>query len=438
MKNTLTGRQETFERHGPPPKKGYGCLIKSLIGIAAFAFSIVVAIWLIIMHSSLPLRFVTDLIEDGNSESNLKLSGVSGSLSSGLSFQKVTWNDGEITDMRFRYSGLMDVIRRNELIIHEMHVGSATLNTTFFTESPEKTAAEGQAQAEATDDPSSEAVSTDTPAPKGESTEPPLRLLQIDRVSLNQIIIKNPTSGHTITIPKIEWTGFKAEQGAELEFGNLEANSDHLVIKTTNPKESVYQKHVEISLLPKLYASIRKPIRIEAYLGQKDGNPIFDIKAFDQSVHFIQTADGTQQLRATGANLADFLDGPLPNNLQLDATFSKSETPAPTLTVRSGSFLLGTKSFEIQPTTVTGPDDKPEGTILLALHRADDIQIRYEIPVTETKTKDQSFLPVLTSTPTMSPEDLMALLFHNQKFTDIAPADQEKLRQYTTWFSYAE
>jgi hypothetical protein len=422
MNVTIPRSQETFERHGPPPKKGGGCLINTLIGLAVFAIAIVAAVWMLIMHTSLPLRFVTKLIEEGGTESNLKITGVSGSLSSGLTFKQVKWDDGEITDMRFRYSGLMDVIRRKELRIQEMHLGSATLQSTFFTDSSEET------QTQATDD----------SKPNVESSDPPLRLLQIDRVSLNQMIIKNATTGNTITIPKIEWTGFKAEKGAELELGNLEADSDHLVIKTTTPPASDYQKRVEISLLPKLHASILKPIRIDAHIGQKDGKPISDVKAFDETVLFIQTADGTQQLRAAGANLSDYLDAPLPDKLHLDAELTNPDAADATLTMRGGSFVLGTKSFAIQPTTITGIGKNPEGTGFLALCREDDTEIRYEIPVTETKDQQQPFPPVLTSTPAMKPEDLMALLFHSQEFSTLQQNDQEKLRKHMSWFSFPE
>lgn len=376
---------------------------------------------MLIMHTSLPLRSVTKLIEEGGADSNLKITGVSGSLASGLTFKQVKWDDGEITDMRFRYSGLMDVIRHEELVIQEMHVGSATLLTTFFTESSE--------------DPKTQ--STDGSTPIGESKDPPLRLLQIDLVSLNRIIIKNPITGNTLSIPMIKWTGFKAEKGAGLELGDIEADSDHLVIKTTTPPDSDYQKRVEITLLPKLHTSILKPIRIDAHFGQKDDKPFSDIKAFDEAVHFIQTTDGTQKLLATGANLADFIDAPLPHQLQLDAEITSPDTADATLTVRGGSFILGTKSFAIQPTTVTGIAEKPEGTGFLALCRKDDTKIRYEIPVTEPKDQQRSFTPVLTSTPAMKPEDLMALLFHDRNFSDLPPAEQEKLRKHMSWLSFS-
>lgn len=420
MNDTLTGSQQTMERHAPPRKKGCGCLLNALIGIAVFLTAILVAVWLLIMHSSAPLRTVAGMIESAGSQQNLRITGISGSLSSGLSFKKMKWDDGEISDMRFRYSGIMDVIRRKQLIIHEMHVGSATLDTTFFTDSPEET----------------ETKSTDDASPKGESTDPPLRLLQIDRVSLNQIIIKNPSTGSTIIIPKIEWTGFKVEKGAELELGNLDAHSDHLVIKTSNPPDSDYQKRLEITLMPKLDARILKPVRIDAHLGERHGKAHFDIKVLDGTVTFAAGADGNQHIRAEGANLADFIDAPLPNKLFLDAGISNPETTGSTLTVRSGSFLLGTKTFAIQPTTVSGSEEKPEGTVFLALCREGVSEIRYEIPFIETKEQAQSFTPRLTSTPAMSPEDIMAMLFHGAAFSALPPQDQEKIRSRMSWFSF--
>lgn len=53
-----------------------------------------------------------------------------------------------------------------------------------------------------------------------------------------------------------------------------------------------------------------------------------------------------------------------------------------------------------------------------------------------TEKQEQSATPVLTSIPAMKPEDLMALLFHDQEFSALPPADQEKLREHMTWFLF--
>ena len=421
MNDNLTYQPVPFELPVQPPKKGCGCL-SIFIGFSVFTIAIFAAIWVILMYSSLPLRYVADLIEKGDTTSNLKITGVSGSLASGLNFKKVTWDSGEIADMRFSYSGIMDIIRRDQLIIYEMHVGSATFNTNDFTDKPQD----------------EKKPPTETSSSTSKSKEPPLRLLRIDRVSLNKIIVKNTATGEVVNIPKIEWTGFKAEKGKPLQFGDLMANSDQLVIKTSNPSNLEYQKRLEITLMPQLDKRILKPINIDALLGEKNDKAVFDIKAFDKTVTFTKGSDGTQHMSAAGVNLTDFIDAPFPNHFHLDATATKSETANSTLTVRSGSFLLGTKAFEIQPTTVMIDKAKPKGIAFLALHRADATEIRYEIPVTESETQEQNMTPILTSKPAMSPEDLMALLYHDRKFTTLAPSDQEKIRKHMTWFSFTK
>lgn len=388
------------------PKNGCGCIFKALAGIAILALALLVASWLLLMHSSVPLRSVASMIEEAGAASHLKVTGVSGSLSSGLSFDKMVWDDGEMADVRVRYSGIMDLIRRKRLILHEVHVGKAVFSASFRdnTTTEEEPASSSQAG--------------------GKTSDPPLKLFQIDRLSLNNILIKDNTTGATLEIPKLEWTGFKAENG-RLELGKLDAESDHLSINTTAAATMPYDKRFEIAIMPKMHERIRKPIRIVIESGYEGGELIFDLKAFDGALQ-LSAADGLTRIRTEGLNLADFIDAPLPNQLQLDADIAE-----PTFTVRAGSFLLGAKSFEIRPTTVSGKET--EGTAFLAIHRAGDTEIRYEI----SEGKEQSFTPVLTSTPAMSPEDIMALLFHDRDFAALPPPDQEKLRKHMTWFSFS-
>ena len=418
MNDTLTYQPEPFERPDKPAKKGCGCG-SFIIAFLVFIVAIIAGIWITIMHTSVPLRFVADLIEDSNKSSNLKLTGLSGSLSSGLNFKKVTWNDGEITDMRFRYSGIMDVINHDELIIHEMHIGSATIH---YDSTADKS---GE-----TENDSSTSSSDSSPTSTGSSSEPPLKLFQIDRVSLNKIIINDRATGKTIDIPKIQWTGFKAAKGADIQFGDLVANSDHLVIKTSNPPGFVYQKRFEITLLPKLDDRILKPINIDVHLGEKDKQTVYDIKAFDETVILTKDKSGDQKIKTKDANLADFFDGPFPNKLNFDSTETKTATEE-TITINGGSFLLGTKAFEIQPLSFTkDPSTNPN---LIAIHRTGEREIRYEALMNQ-----KDFKANLTSTPAMSPENLLALIYHDQEFSTLSAQEQDKIRKYMTWFSFAK
>lgn len=420
MNDPFIRQQESFDVDSVPKQKsGCGCGTV-LIAFAGCVITIIAAIWITIMHTSVPLRFVANLIEDGSKSSSLKLSGLSGSLSSGLSFEKVTWNDGEITDMRFRYSGLMDVIRRDELIIHEMHIGSATIYKDSAADKTKKT-----------ENDSSTTSSSDTSASTGSSKDSGLKLFQIDRVSLNKIIIKDRTTGKTIDIPKIEWTGFRAKKGAEIQFGDLVANSDHLVIKTSNPPGPVYQKRFEITLLPKLDDRILKPIKINADLGEKDSQAIYDIKALDETVIMTKDKSGTQQFITKDANFADYFDIPLPNKVNFHVSETESAIKESTSSINQGSFLLGNKPFEIQPLTFKTAEDSDPNHSITAVHRASGMEIRYEVPMNQ-----PTFIANLTSTPAMSPENLLAFIYHDSEFSTLSAPEKEKIRKNKEWFTF--
>ncbi|MCE9518571.1 MAG: hypothetical protein K8R87_03240 [Verrucomicrobia bacterium] len=417
MNETLPRYQESTEHPAPTQKKGFGCLLNALIGLFVFVVAIVIAAWLLLLHSSLPLRGVAAMIEGLGSQSHLKVTGISGSLSSGLQFKTMNWDNGEITDVRVRYSGIMDIIRRKQLILREVHVGSALIETTFKNEKPQ------------------DANSPKNSRPAGKPADWPLRLLQIDRVSLNNIVIKDRTSGVTLNIPKIEWTGFKAEKDGKIEFGTLDAESNYLTLKTIEPTASIYQKRLEIEIMPKMHPSILKPIRMAGEFGVTNEKLICDIQAFDDKVRLNVGADGIGHLRAEGVNLADFIDGPLPQNLKVDAEVGNPDATEQKIKVHSGSFQLGMRFFEIQPTSAIGPKDHTKASLLLAESRDGQKQLRYEIAVTETES--ESLKPVITSMPPMSPEDILATLFHQSEFSSLSPADQDGVKRRVPWFSFS-
>ena len=417
MHDTLQSPQEPMERPVPAKKTGCGCLLNALIGLSVVVATLALAAWLLLMHSSLPLRGVASMIEGVGSQSHLKVTGISGSLASGLQFNKMKWDDGEISDVRLRYSGIMDVIRRKQLILCEVYVGSALIDTNFQNDKPQA------------------AESPKKSTPEGKPTDWPLRLLQIDRVSLNHLVIKDRASGVTLNIPKFDWTGFKAEKGSKVEFGNLDADSDYLTVKTTGPRSSRYQRRFEVGIMPKMHEGILKPIHIATELGLENGKLIFDLSALDETVRMTVGADGIGRLHAEGANLADFIAGPLPQNLMIDAEAGTPDASEPSIKVNGGSFQLGMKSFEIQPTPAEGPQDQAKASVLLAVSRDTDRQFRYEVSVSDAE--HESFKPLLTSTPPMSPEDILATLFHGTAFSSLSLTDQAGVRRRIPWFSFS-
>jgi hypothetical protein len=425
MNDTLTRNPESFHLEEKGEKKGYGCL-GILSAFFLIVISLIAALWILFMHTSYPLKYVANLIEALGSDSNLKLSKPSGSISSGIGFQKITWDNGEISDMKFRYSGIMDVMNEKKLIIHEMSIGSAKIYTDSSKDGLTETKTDETTD---TEDPSS------APSTTKSSGKQSLKLVQIDRISLNKITIENRITGKTIDIPKIEWTGFKAEPGGEVQLGNLETKSDHLSIKTTDIQIADYRKKVEITLLPKLNETILKPIDIEALIGFKDGKEIANIKAFDDTMTLEFDEIDTRKLVLRDTNLNEYLDMPLPNQINLEVSVTDMENGESSLTISKGTLALGQKTFEIQPIKNQILKKSDKHIILQSIHREGDVEIRYEMPPNQ-NTINQETKFKLISSPEMSPDDLMAFIYHNRKFSELDTAQQQKIRKYMEGFSF--
>ncbi len=425
MNDTLTRNPESFSLAEKGEKKGCSCL-GILSAFFLIVISLIAALWILFMHTSYPLKYLANLIEAFGSDSNLKLSKPWGSVSSGIGIKKITWDNGEISDMKFSYSGIMDVMNEKKLIIHEMSIGSARIYTGYGKDSQTDTASDETTDAQ---DPSSEPGTTKPSGKQG------LKLIQIDRVSLKKITIENRTTGKTIDIPKIEWTGYKAVSGGEVELGNLETKSDHLTIRTTDIKTADYLKKMEIELLPKMNDAFIKPIDIEAMIGYKDGKEIANIRAFDGTLTFEKNAMNAVKFVFRGTNLNEYIDRPLPNQINLEASATDPDQGTFVITMSKGTLVLGQKNFEIQPIVNETIVGSGENAKIRAICRDGENEISYEIhfnqntPSSETKSK-------LNSSPEMAPEDLMAFIYHNQKFSELDAAQQEKIRKYMKDISF--
>jgi hypothetical protein len=425
MNDTLTRNSESFYLEENGEKKGCGCL-GILSAFLLIVISLIAALWILFMHTSYPLKYVVNLIEALGSDSNLKLSKPSGSISSGIGFQKITWDNGEISDMKFRYSGIMDVINEKKLIIHEMSIGSAKIYTDSGKNSLTETTT---GETTDTEDPSS------VPRTTKSSGKQSLKLIQIDRISLNKITIENRITGKTIDIPKIEWTGFKAEPGGEVQLGNLETKSDHLTIRSTDIKTADYRQKVEIELLPKMNETILKPIDIEALIGFKDGEEIVNIRAFDGTLTFEKNAMNTVKFVFRGTNLNEYIDSPLPNQINLEASATDPDQGTSAITMSKGTLVLGQKNFEIQPVVNETIVGSGENVKIRAICRDGENEIRYEIPFNQ-NTPGSAIKSKLNSSPEMAPEDLMAFIYHNRKFSELDAAQQQKIRKYMKDISF--
>lgn len=398
----------------PQKKKGCGCLLNILGGIVALVVALLVAAWVIVMHTSVPLRAVAGMIESGDPDSHIKITGVSGTLSSGLAFKSMKWDDGELGDVRVKYSGIMDVVRRKKLILHEVRVGKALINIT-------ETGEEGDETDSPTEHPTSE-----------KSGEPPLKLFQIDRLTLENIMVKNPATGFSLSIPALEWTGFKAEKG-NVAFGKLTADSDHLKLATSDAPDPQYQTRVDGTIMPKMHSLIRKPIRFMVDMGMADERMVFHLKAFEEGLEMVKVTDQTCQINVRGVNLADYFDAPLPQSLALEAVLENAGAEENgLLDVRGGEFQLGMRKFEIQPAKVDEPVGEQTVVVLTAVSRDGESELRYEIVQSGT---DGTPMQRLSGVPPLGPEDTLATVFYGKRFAALAPADQKVVTSRLSWFS---
>lgn len=425
MNDTLNRNQESSSLEKKHTKKGCSCL-SILSALFVIVIALIAALWILLMHTSFPLKYVANFVEALGKSSNLKINKISGSISSGISAEKITWNDGEISDMRFRYSGIMDVWYDKKLIIYEMHIGSAKIFTNSSKDSATETTGSESTNSEDT------SIAHDTTQSPSDSI---LQLLQIDHLSLNKITIENRTTGKTINIPKIDLSNFKAEAGVGVNFGNLEADSDHLIIKTTDVSVADYQKKFEIELLPKLDKMILKPIKVEAFLGFKEEKEIVSIKAFDETLSYEYDSTNKRTLTFHDTNFTDYLDIPLPNQINLDAWGIDLENGDSALTIGKGTLALGMKTFEIQPIENETIKVTVDEVNLDAIYREGETEIRYQAPFNH-HVLIQVSKANLSSTPEMSPENLISYIYHNQKFSELDATQQQKMRKYMEYFTF--
>ncbi len=381
-------------------KRGCGCLLNLLIAFVVLVLALVTGVYVVVMHTAWPLRKAAALAERAGAVANLRIAGVSGSLASGVCFTSATWTDGEMADVRIIYSGLMDLVRRKQLILREVHIGKAHFSVMGSREGQKDTA------------------STTNAAPGGASGDWPLKRFQIDRLTLADIVLTNRQTGFSLAIPALEWTGFKAEKGNVI-FGQLKADTDRFRLVTKDAPSAEFQRRIEGTLLPKLHPNIRRPITFIADVGCAGGNMTCRVSAFDGKLDFEMKPDHTGSLRCTGLDLADYFGATLPRKLTMEmAVVAGAEKTAYPIEVRGGTFTLGVRTFEIPA------QDAFATNLVFAVSREAGEAFRYELVVQEGSSRIRHRL---TAQPPLSPQDTLANVFYGKNFSSLTRGEQDDI-----------
>jgi len=405
----------------PEKKSGLGCLFNLLITLAVLALSLGGCGYVAVMHTALPFKALAKLVEAGSTNVNLRITGISGSISSGFDVKSIQWTGGNIADVRMKYNGFRNLMSKKELILHEVKVGLAHFDIAGWKSNRQANTTTNALSPAQTDT----SISTLTNSSNSTLTntsggEPALKLFQIDRLTIKDVALTNSLTGFSLVIPALEWTGFKASKGT-MEFGQLTVDSDRLKISTQPARTAGFKKHIEVSLLPKLHPVIRRPVDLLVDLGGEGSNVFWRAKAFADRLEFETKPDHTVSLHCKGLDMADYFDAPLPQKLtvEMDAAASEKQKTYPAR-IRGGSFVLGLCTFKIPAQEVS------TNSSVFAIGHMAERTIRYQIDQSD----DAPYMRQRLSTqPALSALDTLALVFYGKLCTDLSDAEQLAVSQ---------
>ncbi|MEI8380923.1 MAG: hypothetical protein WCJ09_12395 [Planctomycetota bacterium] len=416
--NSMEATTNAAAKRTPPvaERSGCGCVIRVLLGLFLLFLAVIALTYYVVMHTSWPLRSVARAIEKQGTPINLRLKGISGSISSGMQIKSMEWKTGQVTDVRVKYNGIVDILYSRRLILHEIHVGKAHLNITGF--NPDSLN-DGNA-----------------PPPQnanGGNEESPLKLFQIDRLSLNDIEIKDDKTGFLLSIPTILWTGFKAEKG-KIEFGDLTANSDRLTIETTPSTSPEFQRHIQAVIFPKLHSTIRKPIKFSIDFAYAEDKFKYKCDIFDGKLTIATQPDQSAVSQCQGLNLDEYFDAVLPRELTVTTIQTDDLQKLNSLEIRGGSFKLGKRTFVITPQKLEHLAEAKRISSTLATSDEGGIQMSYGVAVMENDHGVPAISQQITSNPSMTPREVLAQLFYAKSVADLSESEQQELDKISASF----
>jgi len=412
-----------------------------IVCLAVLLLALVIGVYYAIMHTSLPFKFVEAMLSSGNGSQNLKVEGISGSIAKGFVIQRISWTDkdgesSEIRDVKVLYSGFWDLMGGKKVLFKEIHIGKAHLDVTGIEEFASDMNGTSHNGANDDDEPDLSAFTnspafTNNPAWQRRSVRRRTgsggpQLFQIDRIGVADVFITNRTTGFGLSIPAVDWKGFKAENG-KVELGELTVDSDRLKVEThagesatVNGETIAFQKKLEGTILPTLHKSILKPIVFTIDAVYSGGALVWRLKAFDGKMEAYRGSDHSGFMRCKNVDLAGYFDAAVPQHLTAEANISRKNEKE-VVKVGKGAFQLGNNWFEIQPAEWEQADNETRTNTIDAISHAGKTLLKYQL-VQEPPWKIEQRL---TAQPEMKPEEILASIYFGKKSGELS-ADQQK------------
>ncbi|MDR3401851.1 MAG: hypothetical protein P4L99_05060 [Chthoniobacter sp.] len=362
----------------------HGCLTFLVAIVALFIIAVLVA-WHMFVSTAMPYRFVASMIQKANP--NVHIEGITGDLKTGLGVSSITWGDvpgspSEILDLRLRYNGVGDARDTHRIVINDAGVRRAHIDLADLP------SANNVTTTQSTTVRSGSTTTTVTRSTSGSAAIPPvnpfaassngaafpqgLESFEVERVSIEDVLITNRNSPEfRLSIPKIEWTGFKATP-TSIEPGVLTVESDRLTLHTTpgrtvqaDGQEIAFQKLLTGTAQTALHPAIKQPISFTldfSLLPHGQSSP-FRFLGADGRLEMIRTADGGGSMHARDLELANYIDAhklfgaqaaDLPGELVVSAVATPGyDEGRGSMKIVGGSFRLGVLTFQIEQVEFT-------------------------------------------------------------------------------------
>jgi hypothetical protein len=374
------------------------------------------------------------MISNLDTNEQFKVQGISGTISTGFKIQSIKWgaetNDaGEIGDVRVKYNNFWELLGGRRIVFREVSVGKAHLDVTgleqLFSES-NSVAIKRQNRANANP------VWANRTSQRSSTPKPDL--VQIDRIAIEDVFITNRVTGLGLTIPSLQWTGFKSANG-KVELGQLEIDSDRLKVTTkegrtvdVDGRQLPFQKLLEGTVLPAMHKSIRRPISFTVDVASDHGKLSYRVMAFDGGLDLYRAPGQDGFLRCKQLDLTSYIDAAVPRQLTCSAVWpAEDDSNKSRLKLGAGSFKLGVKTFDIQPVEIERTDDT-EGSSqtnrLTALSRSGNEEFTYELLVGDRFWNLQQRLSVR---PLQSPQETLAKVFVGKPYAQLDAAQREEI-----------
>jgi hypothetical protein len=342
----------------------------------------------------------------------------------------VSWRNSrgelsEIEDVHFKCTGFNEYAKEHKFIISDLDIGKAHI---FLVTTSVQTSS------------SSSSYKTEAHG----NTDNDLKLFRIDRIHLNDIYLKDSGTGFELSMPNLDYTGFKVEDG-KIDLGSLEIKSDRLDFHTepggtlTLEGKSVdFQKHFTGVLKPPLSKSIKQPIDFVFDIGLTDAKKIYyHFTGFDKGLEIFVDKEQMGYIHARDLRLASYLTFP-PYDLPTKATFDGSvptniesvgaEIPPPT-----GDVTMGVTDFKFDPGKI--PVVQENGGYLYeikATNRAGNADL---IATLKMQSKEPRARLAFSSKPEMPPREIISKVFFGRNFSELDPSEQKQVEEKMPLYS---